>query len=83
MNQARNMTADNTLFMRIASPAHVIMPLLGVVLSPSLHVKTLEFPALRLVYEGIQLNLSNLRDLKIARSLQVKVFDSAPITVRP
>ena len=28
MNQARNRTARNTLFMRIASPAHVIRPLL-------------------------------------------------------
>ena len=43
MNQARNRTAGNGLFMRIASPAHVIRPLLGVVLSRSLHVKALEF----------------------------------------
>ena len=28
MSQARNRTAGNTLFMRIASPAHVIRPLL-------------------------------------------------------
>ena len=32
MNQARNRTAGNKLFMRIASPAHVIRPLLLVVL---------------------------------------------------
>ena len=31
MNQARNKTAGNTLFMRIAPPAHVIRPLLQVV----------------------------------------------------
>ena len=43
MNQARNRTAGNTLFMRTASPAHVIRPLLRVVLSRSLHVKALEF----------------------------------------
>ena len=45
MNQARNRVAGNTLFMRIASPAHVIRPLLWVVLSRSLHVKALEFAA--------------------------------------
>ena len=28
MKQATNRTADNTLFMRIASPAHLISPLL-------------------------------------------------------
>ena len=43
MNQARNRTAGNALFMRIASPAHVIRPLQGVLLSRSLHVKALEF----------------------------------------
>ena len=43
MNQARNTTAGNALLMRIASPAHVIRPLLGVLLSRSLHVKALEF----------------------------------------
>ena len=35
MNQARNRTAGNTLFLRIASPAHVIRPLQWVVLSRS------------------------------------------------
>ena len=45
MNQARNRTAGNKLFMRIASPAHVIRSLLLVVLSSSLHVKALEFAA--------------------------------------
>ena len=46
MNQAKNRTAGHTLFMRIASPAHVIRPLLlWVVLSRSLHVKALEFTA--------------------------------------
>ena len=45
MNQARNRTAGNTLFMRFSSPAHVIRPLLLVVLSRSLHVKALEFAA--------------------------------------
>ena len=45
MNQARNRTAGNKLFMRIASPAHVTRPLLLVVLSSSLHVKALEFAA--------------------------------------
>ena len=43
MNQERNRTACNALFIRIASPAHVIRPLLEVVLSRSLHVKALEF----------------------------------------
>ena len=44
MNQAKNRTAGHTLFMRIASPAHVIRPLLlSVVLSRSLHVNALEF----------------------------------------
>ena len=43
MNQARNRTAGNALFMRIASPAHVTRPLLIVVLSRSLQVKALEF----------------------------------------
>ena len=45
MNQARSSTADNTVFIRIASPAHVMRPLLLVVLSSSLHVKALEFAA--------------------------------------
>ena len=45
MNQARNRSAGNTLFMRIASQVHVIRPLLLVVLSSSLHVKALEFAA--------------------------------------
>ena len=45
MNQARNRTAGNILFMRIASPGHVIRPLLRVVLSRSLHVEVLEFAA--------------------------------------
>ena len=43
MNQVRDRTAGNILFMRIASPAHVIRPFLSVVLSCSLHVKALEF----------------------------------------
>ena len=45
INQARNSTAGNTLFMRIASQVHVIRPLLLLVLSSSLHVKALEFAA--------------------------------------
>ena len=43
MNQVRDRTAGNILFMRIASPAHVIRLFLSVVLSWSLHVKALEF----------------------------------------
>ena len=45
MNQVRNRIAGNTLFMPIASPAHVIRPLLSVVLSRSLHVRALEYAA--------------------------------------
>ena len=47
-NQARNRTAGSTMFIRIASLAHVIRPLLKVVLSRSLHVKTLAFAAFML-----------------------------------
>ena len=45
MNQVRNKTAGNTLFMHIVSPAHVSRRLLWVVLSCSLHVKAFEFTA--------------------------------------
>ena len=45
INQAKNSTAGNTLFMRIASPDHLIRPLLLFVFSRSLHVKALEFVA--------------------------------------
>ena len=68
MNQARNRSAGNTLFMRIACPGHVIRPLLWVVLSRSLHVKALEFTAFVIhVWENerIRLNLINQKFLKI------------------
>ena len=45
MNQARNRTAGNTLFMRIASPAHVISPYCELFCHVVLHVKALEFAA--------------------------------------
>ena len=45
MKVAWNRTVGNILFKRISSPAHVIRPLLKVVLSRSLHVKALEFAA--------------------------------------
>ena len=77
MNQARNRTVSNTLFMRIASPAHVIRPLLGVELSRSLHV-----PLLWFAYERKRLNLINPRVLKIERGLHLNMLDSAPFTVR-
>ena len=85
MNQARNRTAGITLFMRFSSSAHVIMPLLLVVLSRSLHVTALEFAAfvVRIHNEGILINLINARVLKIERSLHVTMLDSAPFTVRP
>ena len=43
----------------IASPAHVIRPLLWVELSRSLHVKAWSLPLSRFVYERIRLNLIN------------------------
>ena len=46
------------------SPAHVIRPLLWVVLSRSLHVKALEFGAFGFVFEKRRLHLINPRVLK-------------------
>ena len=72
MKRARNRIAGNTMFMRFVSPAHVIRPLLWVVLSRSLHVKALEFaPFVVSVWE-------NMKVLKIERCLHVKMLDSAP-----
>ena len=57
INQAKNRTTGNTPFMGIAFQAHVIKPLLWVLLSRSLHVKALELPFLWLVCDRIRLNL--------------------------
>ena len=69
---------SNTLFMRIASPAHVIRPLLWVVLS----WKLLNLPLSWFVYERIRLDPINPRVLKIERGLHLKMLESAPFTVR-
>ena len=83
INQAKNRKTGNTLFMGIAFQAHVIRPLLWVVLSRSLHVKALELPFSWFVCERIRLNLINPRVLKMEHGLHVKMLDSASFTVRP
>ena len=70
INIAKNRTAGNTLFMRIASVTHVMMPLLWVALSWSLHMKALEFAA----FVVRVWDLINPRVLRIERSLHVKCW---------
>ena len=82
MNQARNRTAGDTLFKRIASPAHVIWRLQCVVLSRSLHVKALEFAAFVVRAWENTTYLINPWVFKLERGLHVKMLDSAPFTVR-
>ena len=65
--------------MRIASVTHVMMPLLWVALSWSLHMKALEFAA----FVVRVWDLINPRVLRIERSLHVKMLDSAPFTIQP
>ena len=65
MNQARNRTVGNTLFMGIANPAHVIRRILWVVLLHSLQVKCFGISLFSwFVYERIPHYLINSRVLK-------------------
>ena len=83
MNQVRNKTAGNTLFMHIVSPAHVSRRLLWVYCHAVYTWKLWNLPLSWFVYERIWLNLINPRVLKIGRRLHVKMLDSALSTVQP
>ena len=79
INIAKNRTAGNTLFMRIASVTYVMMPLLWVAFSQSLHMKALEFAA----FVVRVWDLIKPRVLRIECGLHIKMLDSAPFTVQP
>ena len=82
MNQARNRVAGNTLFMPIASPAHVIRPYCELYCHAVCTSKLWNLQFSWFVYERIRLNLFNPKVLKIKRGLHVKFLDSAPFTVQ-
>ena len=67
MNQARNRVAGNTLFMPIASPAHVIRPYCELYCHAVCTWKLWNLPLSWFVYERTRLNLINLRVLNRSR----------------